>query len=135
MRPRDRGVKGFTESVSTELAHERSRVLLCMVQLPAVNTPQFTWNLNRMPRNLMPVPPAFAPEVCARAIAFLAEDPRRNMWVGQSTLTSGIRNRGHGSIAARSCLVFPSWWPGCLPPRCNGRYRRTSAERHFVRRR
>lgn len=111
MRPRDRGViinvgsamayrsiplqaaycgakhavKGFTESVMTELAHEGSAVRLCMVQLPGLNTPQFNWNLNRMPKHPMPVPPIFQPELAARAIAFLAEHPRRNMWVGLST--------------------------------------------------
>ena len=111
MRPRDRGVivnvgsamafrsiplqsaycgakhavKGFTESVITELAHEKSNVKVCMVQLPGLNTPQFTWNLNKMPKHPMPVPPVFAPELPARAVRFLIEHPRRNMWVGVST--------------------------------------------------
>jgi NAD(P)-dependent dehydrogenase (short-subunit alcohol dehydrogenase family) len=78
-------VKGFTESVMTELAHERSRVKVCMVQLPGLNTPQFNWNLSRMPRHPMPVPPIFQPELAARAIVFLAEHPRRNIWVGIAT--------------------------------------------------
>lgn len=78
-------VKGFTESVMCELAHEKSRVKLCMVQLPGLNTPQFNWNLSRMPHHPMPVPPVFQPEIPARAIAYLAEHPRRNMWVGLST--------------------------------------------------
>ena len=111
MRPRDRGVivnvgsamayrsiplqapycgakhavKGFTESVMCELAHEKSKIKLCMVQLPGVNTPQFNWNLSRMPEHPMPVPPVFQPELPAKAIAYLAEHPRRNMWVGLST--------------------------------------------------
>ena len=111
MRPRDRGVivnvgsamayrsiplqsaycgakhavKGFTESVMCELAHEKSKVRLCMVQLPGLNTTQFRWNLNKMDGHPMPVPPIYQPEVAARAIAFLAEHPRRNMWVGLST--------------------------------------------------
>jgi NAD(P)-dependent dehydrogenase (short-subunit alcohol dehydrogenase family) len=111
MRPRDRGViinvgsamayrsiplqapycgakhavKGFTESVMCELAHDRSRVKLCMVQLPGLNTTQFRWNLNKMTGHPMPVPPIFQPELPARAIAYLAEHPRRNMWVGIST--------------------------------------------------
>ncbi len=111
MRPRDRGVivnvgsamayrsiplqsaycgakhavKGFTESVMTELMHERSKVKVCMVQLPGLNTPQFTWNINKMPKHPMPVPPVYQPEVPARAIRFLVEHPRRNMWVGVST--------------------------------------------------
>src|SRR5699024_3420033 len=75
-------VKGFTESVRTELISEGSSVELCMVQLPGVNTPQFTWNLNKMPQHPLPVPPILQPELPARAIRFLAEHPRRNMWVG-----------------------------------------------------
>ncbi|MFN2534683.1 MAG: SDR family oxidoreductase [Pseudonocardiaceae bacterium] len=78
-------VKGFTESVMTELAHERSRVKICMVQLPGLNTPQFNWNLSKVPNHPMPVPPIFQPELAARAIVFLAEHPRRNMWVGIAT--------------------------------------------------
>ncbi|HEX5297508.1 MAG TPA: SDR family oxidoreductase [Streptosporangiaceae bacterium] len=78
-------VKGFTESVMCELAHEKSKVRLCMVQLPGLNTPQFNWNLSKMPEHPMPVPPVFQPELPARAIAYLAEHPRRNMWVGVST--------------------------------------------------
>jgi NAD(P)-dependent dehydrogenase (short-subunit alcohol dehydrogenase family) len=78
-------VKGFTESVMTELAHEKSQVRICMVQLPGLNTPQFTWNLNKMPKHPMPVPPVFQPELPARAVRFLLEHPRRNMWVGVST--------------------------------------------------
>jgi NAD(P)-dependent dehydrogenase (short-subunit alcohol dehydrogenase family) len=111
MRPRDRGViinvgsamayrsiplqapycgakhavKGFSESVMTELAHEKSNVKLCMIQLPGLNTPQFNWNLNKMGKHPMPVPPIFQPEVPAKGIVFLAEHPRRNMWVGIST--------------------------------------------------
>ena len=78
-------IKGFTESVMCELAHEKSKVKLCMVQLPGLNTTQFRWNLNKMPHHPMPVPPIFQPELPARAIAYLAEHPRRNMWVGVST--------------------------------------------------
>jgi NAD(P)-dependent dehydrogenase (short-subunit alcohol dehydrogenase family) len=111
MRPRDRGVvvnvgsamayrsiplqaaycgakhavKGFTESVITELKHEKSKVKVCMVQLPGMNTPQFNWNDTKMPKHPMPVPPVFQPETAARAVAFLAEHPRRNMWVGLPT--------------------------------------------------
>ncbi|MBP0456849.1 SDR family oxidoreductase [Streptomyces montanisoli] len=78
-------VKGFTESVMTELINERSKVKVCMIQLPGLNTPQFDWNLNKMDGHPMPVPPVFQPELPARGIVFLAEHPRRNMWVGAST--------------------------------------------------
>jgi NAD(P)-dependent dehydrogenase (short-subunit alcohol dehydrogenase family) len=86
-------IKGFTESVATELVHERSAVRVCMVQLPGLNTPQFTWNLNQMPQHPIPVPPVFAPELPARAIRFLAELPRRNMWVGFSTAYTILAER------------------------------------------
>jgi NAD(P)-dependent dehydrogenase (short-subunit alcohol dehydrogenase family) len=111
MRPRDRGVivnvgsamafrsiplqapycgakhavKGFTESVVTELRHEGSKVQLCQVQLPGLNTTQFNWNASQMPGHPMPVPPVFQPELPAKAIAYLARHPRRNIWVGIST--------------------------------------------------
>lgn len=78
-------VKGFTESVLTELVHENSRVNVCMVQLPGLNTTQFNWNDSKMPRHPMPVPPIFQPELAAKAVVFLAEHPRRNMWVGVAT--------------------------------------------------
>jgi len=111
MRPRDRGViinvgsalayrsiplqaaycgakhavVGYTQSVVTELAAEKSDVRLCTVQLPGLNTPQFNWNLNQMEGHPMPVAPVFQPELPAKAIVYLAEHPRRNMWVGIST--------------------------------------------------
>jgi NAD(P)-dependent dehydrogenase (short-subunit alcohol dehydrogenase family) len=78
-------VKGFTESIITELMHEKSKVKLCMIQLPGLNTPQFNWNLNKMPKHPMPVAPIFQPELPAKGIVFLAEHPRRNMWIGIST--------------------------------------------------
>jgi NAD(P)-dependent dehydrogenase (short-subunit alcohol dehydrogenase family) len=78
-------VKGFTESIITELLHEKSKVKVCMIQLPGLNTPQFNWNLNKMPKHPMPVAPIFQPELPAKGIVFLAEHPRRNMWIGVST--------------------------------------------------
>ncbi|MDQ1705244.1 MAG: hypothetical protein QOF18_1610 [Frankiaceae bacterium] len=86
-------MKGFTESVITELKHERSNVKVCMVQLPGVNTPQFDWNDNAFEQHPMPVPPIFQPEVPARAVRFVAEHPRRNMWVGASTAYTILGNR------------------------------------------
>ena len=86
-------VKGFTESVIAELKHERSKVRVCMVQLPGVNTPQFNWNDNEFDEHPMPVPPIFQPEVAARAVRFTAEHPRRNMWVGLPTAYTILGNR------------------------------------------
>jgi NAD(P)-dependent dehydrogenase (short-subunit alcohol dehydrogenase family) len=78
-------VIGYTASVITELANEKSKIKLCLVQLPGLNTPQFNWNLNKMDGHPQPVAPIFQPELPAKAIVFLAAHPRRNMWVGIST--------------------------------------------------
>jgi NAD(P)-dependent dehydrogenase (short-subunit alcohol dehydrogenase family) len=86
-------VKGFTESVITELKHERSRVRVCMLQLPGLNTTQFDWNDNQFDRHPQPVAPIFQPETAGRAIAYLAARPRRNMWVGVSTAYTILGNR------------------------------------------
>jgi NAD(P)-dependent dehydrogenase (short-subunit alcohol dehydrogenase family) len=79
-------INGFTESVRCELLHEHSDVRITVVQMPAVNTPQFSWVLSRLPRHPQPVPPIFQPELAARAIAFAADHPQRKQyWVGAST--------------------------------------------------
>jgi NADP-dependent 3-hydroxy acid dehydrogenase YdfG len=77
-------IRGFTDSLRCELFHDRSRVKVCMLQLPAVNTPQFDVVRTRLPRHPQPVPPIFQPEVIARAALHLAEHPRRELWVGWS---------------------------------------------------
>jgi NAD(P)-dependent dehydrogenase (short-subunit alcohol dehydrogenase family) len=86
-------VKGATESVITELKSEGSRIQVCMVQLPGLNTTQFNWNDNEFDQHPQPVAPIFQPETAARAIAFLAAHPRRNMWVGVSTAYTILGNR------------------------------------------
>ncbi len=86
-------VKGFTESVIAELKHEKSAVQVCMLQLPAVNTVQFDWNDTSFDKHPMPVAPIFQPELPARAVRFLADHPRRNMWVGVSTAYTILGNR------------------------------------------
>ena len=70
-------VQGFTESLRSELIHDRSHVRLTTVQLPAVNTPQFSWIRTRMPNHPQPVPPIFQPEVIARAVYWTAHHRRR----------------------------------------------------------
>jgi NAD(P)-dependent dehydrogenase (short-subunit alcohol dehydrogenase family) len=77
-------IVGFTDSLRSELIHDRSGVRLSVVQLPAVNTPQFVWMRNRMPRRPQPLPPIYQPEVAAEAIHFAALHPRRELWVGGS---------------------------------------------------
>jgi NAD(P)-dependent dehydrogenase (short-subunit alcohol dehydrogenase family) len=79
-------VNGFTSSVRCELMHEGSAVQVTVVQMPAVNTPQFSWVRSRLPRHPQPVPPIYQPEVAARAVLFAAGHPgRKQYWVGMST--------------------------------------------------
>ena len=87
-------IQGFNESLRCELLHRRSRVRITMVQLPAVNTPQFGWVLNRLPHHPQPVPPIYQPEVAAGAILHAAEHPRRReYWVGGSTAGTLLANK------------------------------------------
>jgi short-subunit dehydrogenase len=79
-------IRGFTDSVRTELLHERSGVWITMVQLPAVNTPQFEWCETRMPRHPQPVRPIFQPEIPAEGVYYAAHHRRRELYVGTSTL-------------------------------------------------
>jgi len=85
-------IQGFTESVRTELLHDRSNVWITMVQLPALNTPQFSWSRSRMPRRAQPVPPIFQPEVAGEAIHFAAHHRRRQLYVGMPTVISIVGN-------------------------------------------
>ncbi|MDQ1438957.1 MAG: hypothetical protein QOK43_2586 [Acidimicrobiaceae bacterium] len=86
-------IQGFNESVRCELLHRSSHVRLTMVQLPAVNTPQFSWVLSRLPHHPQPVPPVFQPEVAARAIVHAATHPgRREYWVGGSAAATIMAN-------------------------------------------
>jgi short-subunit dehydrogenase len=79
-------INGFTESLRCELMHEHSRVRVTVVQMPAVNTPQFSWVLSRLPRHPQPVPPIYQPEVAAHAVVYAADHPgRKQYWVGGST--------------------------------------------------
>jgi NAD(P)-dependent dehydrogenase (short-subunit alcohol dehydrogenase family) len=80
-------VNGFTESVRCELLHDGSHVRITIVQMPAVNTPQFSWVLSRLKRRAQPVAPIYQPEVAAKGIAFAADHPdRKEHWVGASTV-------------------------------------------------
>ncbi|MEV4800939.1 SDR family oxidoreductase [Nonomuraea sp. NPDC049421] len=82
-------IKGFTESVRTELMADGSDVKITLVQLPALNTPQFQWVLSKLRKHPQPVPPIYQPEVAARAIVYAAEHPeRKEYWVGTSTVAT-----------------------------------------------
>jgi NAD(P)-dependent dehydrogenase (short-subunit alcohol dehydrogenase family) len=86
-------IQGFTESLRVELLHGKSNVHVTMVQMPAVNTPQFSWVLSRLPEKAQPVPPIYQPEVAAKAVLYAAEHPkRREYWVGGSTAGTLIAN-------------------------------------------
>ena len=79
-------IRGFLDALRSELYHDKIKVTLTEVDLPAVNTPQFDWARNKMGRKARPVPPVFQPEVPARAIYFGALQPRRQIWVGFPTI-------------------------------------------------
>ena len=86
------GIRGFTDSLRSELLHDKSRVRLTMVQMPAFNTPQFDWARNKMSRKPMPVPPIFQPEFGARAILRAAQCAPRELWVGKPAIQAIIGN-------------------------------------------
>ncbi len=79
-------IRGFTDSLRSELIHDRSNVQITMVQMPAVNTPQFGWIKSNMPHKAQPVPPIFQPEVAAEAIVWAAHHNRRELYVGGPTV-------------------------------------------------
>jgi NADP-dependent 3-hydroxy acid dehydrogenase YdfG len=85
-------VQGFNDSLYAELIHDESHVELTMVNLPAVNTPQFDWVLSRLPNRAQPVPPIFQPEVVAEAIVHAAEEHRREWNVAWPTTKAVVGN-------------------------------------------
>jgi NAD(P)-dependent dehydrogenase (short-subunit alcohol dehydrogenase family) len=120
MRPRDRGVivqvgsalgarsiplqaaycgakhavNGFTESLRCELMHDKSNVHVTVVQMPAVNTPQFSWVRSKLPKHPQPVPPIYQPEIAARGVVYAADHPRRKQYfVGASAAATILANR------------------------------------------
>ena len=86
-------IQGFHEALRCELLHEHSNVHVTMVQMPAVNTPQFSWVLSRLPHHAQPVPPIYQPEFAARGVLYAADHPRRReYWVGSSTAATLAAN-------------------------------------------
>jgi NAD(P)-dependent dehydrogenase (short-subunit alcohol dehydrogenase family) len=103
-------VRGFTDCLRSELLHEGSAIRVTMVQLPAVDTPQFDWARTRLPRRLQPVPPIHAPEPVAEAIVRAALEAPRELWVGGPTVqailgTMTVPGLLDGMMARRA-------WPG-----------------------
>lgn len=86
-------IQGFMDSLRTELLHDGSNVQVTMVQLPAINTPQFRWVKSRLPNKAQPVPPIFQPEVAAEAIVYAADHPRREYFLGWPTVKAIVGNK------------------------------------------
>ena len=86
-------IQGFCDSLHCELIHDKSRVRLTMVQMPALNTTQFGWVKSRLPRKAQPVPPIFQPEVAAEAIVWAAHHDRRSLMVGWPTVEAIVGNK------------------------------------------
>jgi NAD(P)-dependent dehydrogenase (short-subunit alcohol dehydrogenase family) len=85
-------IRGFTDSVRTELLHDDSNVRLTMVHLPALNTPQFGWCRSKLPNHPQPVPPIYQPELAAHAIWWAAHHRRREVWLGATTTATIVGN-------------------------------------------
>jgi short-subunit dehydrogenase len=86
-------ISGFTDSLRCELIHDKSRVHVTMVQMPALNTTQFGWVKSRLKHKAQPVPPIFQPEVGARAVYWAAHHKRRELYVGMSTVEAIVGNK------------------------------------------
>jgi hypothetical protein len=95
-------IQGFHDSLRSELLHDKSHVRVTMVQLPAMNTPQFSWVKSRLPRKPQPVPPIYQPEIGAEAVLFAARNDRREMYVGYPTVAAIVGDK----IAPR----FGDWY-------------------------
>ena len=83
-------IRGFTDTLRCELIHDKSKIHITMVHLPALNTPQFVWCKSRLPRHPQPVPPIFQPEVAAKAVVWSAYHKRRELFVARSTLKAAL---------------------------------------------
>jgi len=87
------GIRGFTDSIRTELRHDKSNVQITMVQLPGINTTQFSWCRCKLPDHPMPVPPIYQPEIPAEAVYWAAQHRRRELWVGYSAVEAILGSR------------------------------------------
>ncbi len=87
------GIRGFTDSIRSELIHDNSNVHITMVQMPALNTPQFDWCKSNMPRKAQPVPPIYQPEIAAEAILYAASHRQREFYIGLPTVEAMWGNK------------------------------------------
>ena len=86
-------IRGFTDSIRSELLHDKSSVHITMVQLPGVNTTQFNWCRSKLPDHPQPVPPIYQPEIPAEAVYWAAHHRRRELWVGYSAVEAIVGNK------------------------------------------
>ena len=128
-------VRGFTDALRVELADADSNVRITEVHLPAVNTPQFTWARSRTGTATRPVPPAYQPEVAARAVAFAAGRPqRREYWVGVSTVMTILGQRIAPGLVDRylaSNVAEEQKRPEVPPPREDNLFRPLDTDRDY----
>lgn len=94
-------IRGFTDSIRSELIHDHSSVQITMVQLPGVNTTQFGWCRSKLPLHPKPVPPIYQPEVAAEAVYWAAHHRRRELWVGYSAVQAILASKLAPAIADR----------------------------------
>jgi short-subunit dehydrogenase len=94
-------IRGFTDSIRTELLHDKSKVRITMVQLPGVNTTQFNWCRSKLPKHPKPVPPIYQPEIPAEAVYWAAHHHRRELWVGYSAVQAILGTMLAPSLADR----------------------------------
>jgi short-subunit dehydrogenase len=107
-------IQGFTESVRTELIHQKSKVRLSLVNMPALNTTQFVWTKNKMPCQARPTGTIFQPEVAAEAILFAAEHSRRDIMVGYTTVEATVGEKIIPGILDHY-LAHAAWEGSMLP--------------------
>src|SRR5690606_38339713 len=101
-------IVGFTDSIRSELIHDGSHVEICAAHLPAVNTPQFEWARNRLPKRAQPLPPIYQPEVAAEGIHHLAHNPRRELWIGRSAIMTILGQKVAPGVLDRM-LATQAW--------------------------
>lgn len=128
------GLRGFVDSLRTELLAEQSPIQLTMVQLPAHNTPQFSWARSKVNQHPKPVPPIYQPEVAAEAIYWATFNHRREVWVGPSAIATILLNKLFPGVIDKYLAITgyksqvtdhqldPANWPGNLFKPVSGDY-------------
>jgi short-subunit dehydrogenase len=114
-------IQGFTESIRSELIHQKSRVRVSMVNLPALNTTQFTWTKNRMAHKPRPTGTIFQPEVAADAVLFISEHDRRELMVGYTTVEATVAEKILPGVMDRY-LATAAWEGSMLRERADPRH-------------